>query len=359
MGRYLLLIITSVLIISCGGDCDELMWFRDADGDGFGDSSITEFGCDPIPGFVSNDVDEDDSCSIRDWVIFYQDMDGDGLGNRLVKSFDCMNPDLDSLVDNGFDLNDAIADQSEIDPVINIVIDFLEGFEITDTSILNVLKTDPDPMRDFAQHSTLYADGVDGYLPLFRLFNKQNDILTYNLFRDEDHVVAHISYGGRWNNSVPQVALEVFRIEDGRIAEHWDNIEDFVVVDQTPASIERSPSDVGANEILVRNMIADVFVNEEPTNVELYFNPDFVDHSARPLSFNDLMSAEGNPRYDDIELVFGSDNLILAGVQGVPDDFNRIDTYFDLYVINDGLITERWQTIQLLPSAFLHMNGKW
>jgi len=172
-------------------------------------------------------------------------------------------------------------------------------------------------------------------------------------------VVAHISYGGRWNNSVPQVALEVFRIEDGRIAEHWDNIEDLVVADQTPASIERSPSDVGANEILVRNMIADVFVNEEPTNVGLYFSPDFIDHSSTPLSFNDLMSSEGNPRYDDIELIFGSDNLILAGVQGAPDVFSNIDTYFDLYVINDGLITERWQTIQLLPEAFLHMNGKW
>ena len=358
MGRYLLLIITSLLIISCG-DCDELIWFRDADGDGFGDPDITEFGCDPIEGFVSNGVDEDDSCSIRDWAIFYQDLDGDGLGNRLVKSFDCMNPDSDNLVDNGFDLNDAITDQSEIDPVINVVIDFLEGFEITDTSILSVLAPGLPDEDGFIQHSSLYADGVDGYLPLFRLINKQNDVLTYNLFRDEDHVVAHISYGGRWNNSVPQVALEVFRIEDGRIAEHWDNIEDFVVADQTPASIETSPSDVGGNEILVRNMIADVFVNEEPTNVGLYFSPDFVDHSSRPLSFNDLMSAENNPRYDDIELLFGSDNLILAGVQGAPDVFSSIDTYFDLYVINDGLITERWQTIQLLPEAFIHMNGKW
>ncbi len=356
MGRYLLLIITSVLIISCGGDCDELIWFRDADGDGFGDSSITEFGCDPIEGFVSNGVDDDDNCSIRDWTLFYQDIDNDGLGDRLFKTFDCSNPDMSTLASNGYDLDDSVA--SDPDELINIVIDFLEGFEITDTSILNVLAPGL-PNDGFIQHSSLYADGVDGYLPLFRLINKQNEILTYNLFRDEDHVVAHISYGGRWNNSVPQVALEVFRIEDGRIAEHWDNIEDLVVADQTPASIERSPSDVGANEILVRNMIADVFVNEEPTNVGLYFSPDFIDHSSTPLSFNDLMSSEGNPRYDDIELIFGSDNLILAGVQGAPDVFSNIDTYFDLYVINDGLITERWQTIQLLPEAFLHMNGKW
>ena len=72
-----------------------------------------------------------------------------------------------------------------------------------------------------------------------------------------------------------------------------------------------------------------------------------------------MIADSNNPRYESIELIFGSDNLILAGVQGVPDQNNNIETYFDLYVINDGLITERWQTIQLLPDAFTHLNGKW
>lgn len=358
MGRYVLLIIASLLIISCGGDCDELMWFRDADGDGFGDPNIMEFGCDPIDGFVSNDADEDDNCSIRDWAVFYQDMDSDGLGDRLLKSFDCSNPDMNNLASNGYDLDDTVL--SSPDELINVVIDFLEGFEITDTSILSVLAPGLPEDDGFVQHSSLYADGAEGYLPLFRLINKQNEILTYTLFTDDDHVIAHISYGGRWNNRVPQVALEVFRIEDGRIVEHWDNIDNLVSEDQIPELIETTDSDVAANEILVRNMIADVFVSEEPTNVGLYFSPDFVDHSSRSLSFDALMSADmNNPRYDDIELIFGSDNLILVGVQGVPDTFNNIETYFDLYVINDNLITERWQTIQLLPDAFTHMNGKW
>ncbi len=358
MGRYVLLIIASVLIISCGEDCSELMQFRDADGDGFGDPNIVEFGCDPIVGFVSNDADEDDECSIRDWTVFYQDMDSDGLGDRLVKLFDCSNPDMSNLASNGYDLDDSVL--SGPDELVNVVIDFLEGFEITDTSILNVLVPGLPDDDGFVQHSTLYADGVDGYLPLFRLINKQNEILTYTVFTDEEHVIAHISYGGRWNNNVPQVSLEVFRIEDGRIAEHWDNIENFVSEDQIPVLIETTESDVAANEILVRNMIADVFVSEEPTNVEIYYSPDFVDHSSRPLSFDALMIADSNnPRYESIELIFGSDNLILAGVQGVPDQINNIETYFDLYVINDGLITERWQTIQLLPAAFTHLNGKW
>jgi predicted SnoaL-like aldol condensation-catalyzing enzyme len=357
MSRYLLLIVTSFLIISCGSDCEELMWFRDSDGDGFGDPNVMEFGCDPIDGFVSNSVDDDDNCSIRDWRIFYQDRDSDGLGGRLSKTFDCSNPDMNNLVANGYDLDDSVL--SGPDELVNIVIDFLEGFEITDTSILSVLVPGLPEDDGFIQHSTLYADGIDGYLPLFRQFNKQNEILTFNVFTDDDHVIAHILYGGRWNNRVPQIALEVFRIEDGSIAEHWDNIEDIVSEDQTPQIIETAPSDVGANEILVRNMISDVFVNDDPTNVELYFSPNFVDHSSRSLSFEALMSAENNPRYDDIELLFGSDNLILAGVQGAPDELNNIETYFDLYVINDGLITERWQTIQSLTDAFLHMNGKW
>lgn len=34
------------------GDCTELVWYQDADLDGFGGSEMTHVGCEPLPGYV-------------------------------------------------------------------------------------------------------------------------------------------------------------------------------------------------------------------------------------------------------------------------------------------------------------------
>ena len=58
----------------CGGvdeDCDMrtdeaggMTYYRDADGDGFGDASMTMTSCSPIGGFVTNSNDCDDDCEL-------------------------------------------------------------------------------------------------------------------------------------------------------------------------------------------------------------------------------------------------------------------------------------------------------
>jgi hypothetical protein len=37
-------------------------------------------------------------------------------------------------------------------------------------------------------------------------------------------VLLHSTYGGGWNNGVPQVAFDVFKFENGKAVEHWDNL---------------------------------------------------------------------------------------------------------------------------------------
>jgi gliding motility-associated-like protein len=62
---------------NCDGEIDEnvlVTYYLDADADGFGDPQITQFGCSPIAGYVSNPDDCDDA------LITYQDNDSDGFG---------------------------------------------------------------------------------------------------------------------------------------------------------------------------------------------------------------------------------------------------------------------------------------
>ncbi len=51
----------SLMLQSCKDNCDEMTWYADADGDGFGDANVTESACDRPDGFVDNSSDVDDS----------------------------------------------------------------------------------------------------------------------------------------------------------------------------------------------------------------------------------------------------------------------------------------------------------
>jgi len=350
--RLFVLLVLIGLYTSCT-DCGEVVRYRDADRDGFGTPDEFIVDCDSIVGFVSNNIDEDDNCNPRDWSIFFEDLDNDGLGNRLIKQFNCFNEDTLNLVTNGLDNNDLDPNIGGFVADVSVVLDFLSGFEITTPESLENLD------EEFIQHSVEFADGAEGYRELFEEIDKGNEVATVNFFYDEPFVIAHILYGGRWNEGVSQVALEVFRVEDGLIIEHWDNVENFTNPLQRPEEINLQADDSELNQQIIAELNDSLFIARDTIPVDSIFASNFFDHSSQAISLDDLRSIESLPTYAEIEFIHGVGNVVLAMIEGEPDQDGTILTYFDLYVFNDGLITERWQTIQLLPNAFAHTNGKW
>jgi hypothetical protein len=69
----------------CDGVVDEdtdysTVWYRDADGDAFGDINSSITTCNPPPGYTRNSGDCDDTRPGDFMVIYYEDTDGDGYG---------------------------------------------------------------------------------------------------------------------------------------------------------------------------------------------------------------------------------------------------------------------------------------
>jgi predicted SnoaL-like aldol condensation-catalyzing enzyme len=78
---------------------------------------------------------------------------------------------------------------------------------------------------NYIQHSAHIEPGRDG---LFNLIRSSPDILRYEhqlIVAEGDHVIVHGRFSGT-GRPVAWVAADIIRIENGRLAEHWDVLQD-------------------------------------------------------------------------------------------------------------------------------------
>jgi predicted SnoaL-like aldol condensation-catalyzing enzyme len=77
----------------------------------------------------------------------------------------------------------------------------------------------------YLQHSAHIAPGRDG---LFDLVRALPDTLRYEhqlIVADGDYVIAHGRFSGSGRKAA-WIAADIVRIEDGKLAEHWDVLQD-------------------------------------------------------------------------------------------------------------------------------------
>jgi predicted SnoaL-like aldol condensation-catalyzing enzyme len=77
----------------------------------------------------------------------------------------------------------------------------------------------------YIQHSAHIEPGRDG---LFNLIRSAPDTLRYEhqlILAEGDYVIVHGRFSGN-GRPAAWVAADVLRIEDGRLAEHWDVLQD-------------------------------------------------------------------------------------------------------------------------------------
>jgi len=86
--------------------------------------------------------------------------------------------------------------------------------------------------RDYIQHNPGIAQGRDALQALVDGMSRQVHYEPGLVIAEDDLVAIHGRIHG-WSDA-PQVVVDIFRIEDGRLAEHWDVLQDEVAA--TPAS---------------------------------------------------------------------------------------------------------------------------
>jgi predicted SnoaL-like aldol condensation-catalyzing enzyme len=78
---------------------------------------------------------------------------------------------------------------------------------------------------NYIQHSAHIEPGRDG---LFNLIRSTPDTLRYEhqlIVAEGDYVIIHGRFSG-YGRAVAWIAADIVRIENGRLAEHWDVLQD-------------------------------------------------------------------------------------------------------------------------------------
>jgi predicted SnoaL-like aldol condensation-catalyzing enzyme len=223
----------------------------------------------------------------------------------------------------------------------------------------------------YIQHNLGVADGLAGFGALLQaLPPNYAKVNTVRSFQDGDFVFTHTDY----NFFGPKIGFDIFRFEDGKIVEHWDNLQEkpakanpsgHTMIDGATQIKDLDKTEV--NKTLVKNFVEDILVNGKMEKLADYFDGDnYIQHNPNiPDQLSGLgatLEALGKQgiflKYDKIHKVLGEGNFVLVVSEGnFGKDYNA---FYDLFRVENGKIAEHWDVIEPIPSkdSWKNNNGK-
>lgn len=244
-------------------------------------------------------------------------------------------------------------------------------------ALLKSIETgDPAPVAvvnpdRYTQHNLSAGDGLAGLGELLAALPPGSArVNTARVFEDGDFVVAHTEY----DFFGPKIGFDVFRFEEGRIVEHWDNLQD---TPTQPNPSGRTMTDgtttvtdldrTHANKQLVQAFVNDILVNGRMDRLVGYYdgdaylqhNPGVADGLSGLGAALDAMAKAGlSMTYERVHKVLGEGNFVLVISEGQFG--GRHVAFYDLFRVQAGKIAEHWDTIEAIPprAEWKNANGK-
>lgn len=199
--------------------------------------------------------------------------------------------------------------------------------------VLEVLKQFPEPEAPPKPHMRLIAQG--------------------------EFVIIHlnIEFAGQ-----QKAVLDLFRLENGRIAEHWDAIQD--VTDQGSEAIGVVDGPViiedhhltKQNATIIRRFSEQVLLNGHLDKLNDFVVETLIQHipgvSDGISSFQQCLAGLD---FKKVHRVIAEGNFVVSQASGTRE--NQPFVFYNIYRLAEGKIQEHWSVSQAIPEIMAHNNG--
>ena len=133
--------------------------------------------------------------------------------------------------------------------------------------------------EDYIQHNPMFPDGIEGQKAAVGFLSGTKGFKAdyVRVIADDDMVAIHGRYEGFGPTAT--IGFDVFRVEDGKIAEHWDNL----IAEAAPNPSGHTQIDgateitdlekTEANKAKVEEFITRSLINHEEVDITQYISP--------------------------------------------------------------------------------------
>lgn len=222
---------------------------------------------------------------------------------------------------------------------------------------------------EYKQHSPFVKDGPEGLKEFLAGLRSDYRYELIRLISDDDFVVMHGIHHNMLNNLMTGgetvVGVDMFRVVDNQIVEHWD-----VSIPQAPASISRRSQVDGETEIKNQELteiskkigeqyVTEILINRNLNKLDQSVHPNIIQHNP---SIRDGIKAlkkalkNDEKEYIKIHRIVAEGEFVAIQSEGAIRE--QIHTFWDILRIDvNRLIVEQWEVVAVFPGNAEHSNG--
>jgi predicted SnoaL-like aldol condensation-catalyzing enzyme len=226
---------------------------------------------------------------------------------------------------------------------------------------------------DYIQHNPSVPTGAEpvlGFIPALKESGLTAE--THRIIAEGDFVVLHNTYSNAaLFGADTLIGIDVFRVQDGKVAEHWDNLQAPTGQNPSGHSMTDGVTNIkdlektAQNKELVIDFVETVLKKGDASRITDFISTTtYIQHNPNIGDGLDGLGAalaamaETNVTmvYKETPLVVAQGNFVFTGSQGTLG--GQPTAFFDIFRVDDGKIVEHWDVISEIPATMAHNNGK-